>query len=69
MNQNDLSVAIEAIAAIGKMIKEAKHLPSGHLYAQLANVLSLDKYEQVINLLKKTGLITERFNELIWIGD
>jgi hypothetical protein len=69
MRNEQIQSAITAVSEIGKVIREVKRIPSGHLYAQLMGVLSLEKYEMVINLLKKTGLVTEQNNELIWIGN
>lgn len=69
MTSEQIQSAITAVSEIGKVIREVKRIPSGHLYAQLMGVLSLEKYEMIIGLLKKTGLITEQNNELIWIAD
>ena len=69
MNNEQIQAAITAVSDIGKVIREVKRIPSGHLYAQLMGVMSLERYEMVISLLKKTKLITEQNNELIWIGD
>jgi ArsR family metal-binding transcriptional regulator len=69
MTSEQIQTAITAVSEIGKVIREVKRIPSGHLYAQLMGVLSLEKYEMIISLLKKTGLITEQNNELIWIAD
>lgn len=69
MSNEQIQAAITAVSEIGRVIREVKRIPSGHLYAQLMGVMSLEKYEMVINLLKKTGLVTEQSNELIWVGD
>ena len=69
MRSEQIQSAITAVSEIGKVIREVKRIPSGHLYAQLMGVLSLEKYEIIIGLLKKTGLVTEQNNELIWIAD
>jgi ArsR family metal-binding transcriptional regulator len=69
MSNEQIQAAITAVSEIGKVIREVKRIPSGHLYAQLMGVLSLEKYEMIIGLLKKTGLVTEQNNELIWMAD
>ena len=69
MNQQQINTAIEAVAAIGRIIKDARRIPSGHLYAQLMGVLSLDKYESIITILVKGNLIKIESHELIWIAD
>jgi ArsR family metal-binding transcriptional regulator len=69
MSNEQIQTAITAVSEIGKVIRKVKRIPSGHLYAQLMGVLSLEKYEMIISLLKKTGLVTEQNNELIWMAD
>lgn len=69
MDKQQITAAIEAISAIGRVIRDVKRIPSGHLYAQLMGVLSLEKYESAIGILKKGKLIAEEHNELIWIAD
>lgn len=69
MEKQQISAAIEAISAIGRVIREVKRIPSGHLYAQLMGVVSLEKYEAAISILKRTQLIKEENNELVWIAE
>lgn len=69
MDKQQITAAIEAISAIGRVIRDVKRIPSGHLYAQLMGVLSLEKYESAIGILKKGKLIAEEHNKLIWIAD
>lgn len=69
MDKQQINAAIEAISAIGRVIRDVKRIPSGHLYAQLMGVLSLEKYEGAIAILKKGNLIKEESNELIWIAE
>jgi hypothetical protein len=69
MDRQQINTAIEAISAIGRIIRDAKRIPSGHLYAQLMNVLSLEKYESIIAILVKSQLIKVESHELIWIGE
>lgn len=69
MNQQQINTAIEAVASIGRIIRDAKRIPSGHLYAQLIGVLSLDKYESIIAILVKGRLIKVESHELVWIAE
>ncbi len=69
MDQEQRQAVISAVTEIGLVIRDAKRIPSGHLYAHLMGVLSLDKYQMIIGILKKTGLVIEQANELIWVGD
>jgi hypothetical protein len=58
------------LAELGKIIREKGSIPSGHLYAQLMGVISLEKYEQYISLLIKMNLIRkEPSHLLVWIGE
>ncbi len=64
-----VKVAIEVVSELAMVIRDAKRIPSGHLYAHLMGVLSLDKYEMIIGLVKKTGLVIQDGDELVWVGD
>lgn len=68
MDKQQINTAIETISAIGRIIRDTKRIPSGHLYAQLMGVLSLEKYESIIAILVKGQLIKVESHELIWIG-
>jgi hypothetical protein len=66
---NDLKAALGIVTAVAEAIRELGEVPSGHLYANLMNKLTLDQYEQVIGVLKSTGLITESNAHLLtWLG-
>ena len=49
----------EAIAEAGE-----EGIPSGHLYAMLTGIMSLDVYNNLIDTLKRTGMVTEKFHVL-----
>lgn len=55
------------VAAIAGAIKELGSVPSGHLYARVMGILSIDQYNTVIGILKKQGLITESHYLLTWV--
>jgi len=67
--KQEVKAAIEILKAVAETIHDLGRVPSGHLYAQLMNFISLDQYNQIINMLKKAKLIEEKFHELIWIGN
>lgn len=69
MDANQVSGAIKAVAAIAEAIRELKEVPSGHLYANLTGKLSLQQYESILDILKKSELIKVDSSHLIkWVG-
>lgn len=56
-----VAAAIQATAAIGEAICGfgERGIPSGELYAHICDKMSLEDYQAVIGLLKRTGLVTE----------
>ena len=68
MEESTQQSTIRIVAAIAEAIRDLGSVPSGHLYARVMGILSLDQYNQVIGILKKQGLVTESHYELTWIG-
>jgi hypothetical protein len=63
------SAALRIIQAIAEAIREAGKIPSGHLYAVLMEKgITIEQYENIIGLLKRTGLVKESASVLIWVG-
>lgn len=58
--------AIEIMRAIADTIRELKQVPSGHLYARVMGFMSLDRFNQIIAILKDAGLIEETNHLLVW---
>jgi len=54
------------VKIIGDAIESLGEIPSGHLYAQVMNVISLTEYNEVIAILKESGKVTERNYLLKW---
>lgn len=54
--------------AVAQAIQELGEVPSGHLYANLMGVLSLEQYQAIIQTLKDQKLISESMHLLKWIG-
>lgn len=56
----------EMLVAIGRAVKEAGDagIPSGHVYARLMGLLSLDQYNQILSLMVRAGVI-ENENHLL----
>ena len=62
MTPSDVHAALDATITLAQAIAAAgpEGVPSGHLYAQLCGVMSLDAYERMIALLVRVGAIERR---------
>ena len=69
MQSETINKAIEAITELGRVIKDVKRIPSGHLYAQLMSVLSLQAYQYMLDILVKGNMIKIENHEIVWIGE
>lgn len=64
-----INAAIRVIRDVSETIRELKEVPSGHLYARLMGILTLEQYEQVLDILKGAKLIQVDGSHLIrWAG-
>ena len=63
--KDKLSAALNIVQAIAETIRELGEVPSGELYARLIGKLALSDYEEVIRILKETGLVTETPGHLL----
>lgn len=62
--------ALQIIQLVADVIKEVKHIPSGHLYAQMMPYkITVGAYNGIINILKQSGLVVEKNHELFWVGE
>ena len=67
--KQQISAALQIVHAVGEAIQELGSVPSGTLYAGLMGQIRLDRYEQIIGLLKTDGLVEESPDHLLtWIG-
>lgn len=65
----DKKILITMLKEFCEVIRAAGTIPSGTLYASVMPLLSLDQYEKVIEVLKRTKLVTETSHHLlIWNG-
>lgn len=69
MESETITKAVTAITELGRLIKDVKRIPSGHLYAQLMSVLSLPAYQYMLDILVKGDMIKIENHEVIWIGE
>ena len=66
--KQEIEATFQTVKAIAEAIRDLGSVPSGHLYARVMGVLSLDQYNQIIGILKRQGLIEESYHELKWIA-
>jgi len=67
--QQQIFAALQIVHAVGEAIQELGSVPSGTLYARLMDQMRLDRYEQIIGLLKTARLVEESNEHLLtWIG-
>jgi hypothetical protein len=64
-SKTQMDAALNVVQAIAETIRELGELPSGELYARLVGKLDLPDYEEVIRILKETGLVTETPGHLL----
>lgn len=68
VTKEQVIAAVNAVRALAETIREVGSVPSGVLYAQVMEYFSFDSYSWAIDLIKKTGLVTESNNVLTWVG-
>jgi putative acetyltransferase len=66
--QAKVKAVVQGIKAIADAIRDLGKVPSGELYAQLMNHMTLDQYNQVIDILKGAGVIDVKNHEITWTG-
>lgn len=65
---DEARAALAIVQAVAETIRELREVPSGHLYASLMGRLTLDQYNRVIGLLKRSGLVEEPSAHLLrWV--
>ena len=69
VTKEHVQAAIRITQAVAEAIRELKEVPSGQLYSRLMSVLSLSQYNQIIDVLKKAGVVSESNHLLKWIGN
>ena len=69
ITKEHVQAAIRITQAVAEAIRELKEVPSGHLYASLMSQMDLERYNNIIALLKKAGVVSESNHLLKWIGN
>jgi hypothetical protein len=59
--------ALNTIQAVAEAIRSLGSVPSGELYAHVMGQLSFTHYTNVIDILKRTGLVVEKSHLLTWV--
>lgn len=61
--------AVRIAHAVAEAIRDLREVPSGHLYARVMGVMTLQQFEQVIHLLIDARLVERDSTHLLrWIG-
>lgn len=67
--QAENKAVLDIVLAVCEAIRELGEVPSGHLYARLMGMLSLEQYTRILDVLKNAGLVKEENSHLLkWIG-
>jgi hypothetical protein len=64
-----VGAALSTVMALSEAIRGLGQIPSGHLYAQAMNRMSLETYETVIEILIGADLVKRDSSHMLtWIG-
>lgn len=58
--------ALGIIQAVAEAIRSLGSVPSGELYAQLMGKLTLEQYNQIIDILIRSGVVKQSSHVLTW---
>jgi len=67
-SKEQIKSALNLTFAVTEAIREAGEIPSGTLYVLLCGKLDITAYNSMIEMLKRTGLVTESAHLLKWAG-
>lgn len=67
--KNEIAAAIRIAVEIARVIRQLKIVPSGELYANACNTLTIDNYNAVIAMLTRQRLIRVDNHLITWIAD
>ena len=67
MDATKAKAMIELVQAIADTIRNAKQIPSGHLYAMMMEYgCTLETYRYLLGILVESGRVACRGNVLVW---
>lgn len=71
VTKEQIAAGIRVVGAVAEAIREAKEIPSGHLYSALMSTagINMEQYESIIGTLCRTGLVKkDGMHVLHWTG-
>lgn len=69
IDKTELDKGLLFVKIVADAIKEARQIPSGHLYAMLCGVAEIETYQKVIGLLERAKLVRKDPGYLlVWTG-
>ena len=66
MTKEQIGSALNVLMAVADAIREAKQIPSGHLYAVLMGKIDMQGYTAIIRTLCNSGVIRQDGQMLVW---
>lgn len=68
VTREEVSAAIQAASAVAEAIRDLGSVPSGELYVQLMQHMSLATYEAILNILQRADLVVIANHVVRWTG-
>lgn len=69
VTKEQIASHLKVIQTFAEVIREAGNIPSGYLYAMVMDKTDLNNYNRIIDMLKRTGLVSESTNHVLkWEG-
>lgn len=68
-NTEKAQAMIDFLRAFADTIKQAKQIPSGHLYAAVMGSISLETYQRLIDKMVEMKIIRVRNHVIYWTGE
>lgn len=65
--KEQIKATVDALLAFRDIIKAAKEIPNGELYARVMGYMDLQTYTSFINALKDAGVVRESNFVLTWV--
>lgn len=68
VTKEQVKAGIEVIRSVGDAIRDLGRVPSGELYARLMGYLTMQDFNNILDVLKGAGLIKIIHHEIVWVG-
>jgi len=66
INKEEIHAALNILQALTETIRDLKTVPNGELWVHCMRKISFSDYTRAIEMIKNTGLVVEKNNQLIW---